>query len=116
MNQSKKKRAGRIKRHKRVRAKITGTKDVPRLSVFRSSKHIYAQVIDDTAGKTLLAVSDAELKEADKTKRSLRAGESLGEMIKEKGIIKIVFDRGGFKYHGRVKALAEGLRSAGIKF
>lgn len=116
MNTSKKKRTGRIKRHKRVRAKIVGTKEVPRVSVFRSSKHVFVQVIDDTVGKTLFSVSDAELKEAGKIKKSLRAGENLGEMIKDKGIVKIVFDRGGFRYHGRIKALAEGLRSAGIKF
>lgn len=116
MNTSKKKRADRLQRHKRVRAKIVGTKEVPRVSVFRSAKHVYVQVIDDLAGKTLFSVSDVELKEVDKTKKSLRAGESLGEMIKGKGIVKIVFDRGGFRYHGRVKALAEGLRSAGIKF
>lgn len=112
----KKKRAGRTKRHKRVRAKIIGTKETPRVSVFRSSKHIYAQVIDDASGKTMFFSSDVDLKESDKIKKSLRAGELLGEIIKGKGIVKIVFDRGGFKYHGRVKALAEGLRNAGIKF
>ena len=116
MNASKKKMTGRLQRHKRVRAKISGTKEVPRVSVFRSSKHVYAQVIDDTTNKTLFSTSDADLKESNKTRNSLRAGELLGEVIKGKGIVKIIFDRGGFKYHGRVKALAEGLRNAGIKF
>ena len=116
MNTSKKKRKDRIKRHKRVRAKIGGTKEVPRISVFRSAKHIYAQVVDDQAGRTSFLINDVKLKEPNKTKSSLRTGELLGEELKKKGIDKIVFDRGGFKYHGRVKALADGLRSAGIKF
>ncbi len=116
MDGIKKKRADRIKRHKRVRAKIIGTKEVPRVSVFRSAKHIYAQVIDDASGKTLLFSSDDALKESNKIKKSLKAGELLGETMKGKGILKAVFDRGGFKYHGRVKALADGLRNAGIKF
>lgn len=116
MNHSKKKRTSRIRRHKRVRVKIIGTKEIPRISVFRSSKHIYAQAIDDVARKTLFFGSDADLKESSKTKNSLRAGEILGETMKRRGILKIVFDRGGFKYHGRVKALAEGLKSVGIKF
>lgn len=116
MNHSKKKRTDRVKRHKRVRAKIFGTKEVPRISVFRSSKHIYAQVVDDAAGKTLFSKSDADFKETKKIKKAERVGELLGEIIKNKSIAKVVFDRGGFKYHGRVKALAEGLRKAGIKF
>lgn len=112
---SKKKRTDRIRRHKRVRAKIKGTKEVPRLSVFRSAKRIYAQVVDDQASQTILAFHDLALKES-KTKNSLRVGKLLGEELKKKGVDKIVFDRGGFKYHGRVKALADGLREAGIKF
>lgn len=115
MNKIKKKRIGRTRRHKRVRAKIKGTKEIPRVSVFRSAKRIYAQVVDDRAGQTILVLHDLELKE-NKTKNSLRVGEMLGEGLKKKGVAKIVFDRGGFKYHGRVKALADGLREAGIKF
>lgn len=116
MNEIKKKRIDRIKRHKRVRAKISGTKEIPRVSVFRSAKHVYVQVVDDRAGHTVLSVSDTELKERNKTKSSLQTGEILGEELKKKGVDKIVFDRGGFKYHGRVKAVAEGLRRAGVKF
>ena len=116
MNHSKKKRTGRVKRHKRVRAKIVGTKEVPRVSVFRSSGHIYAQAIDDQTGRTIFSINNLKIKEKNKTQSSLLAGETLGKMIKGKGINKIIFDRGGFRYHGRVKALAEGLRSAGIEF
>lgn len=88
---------------------------MPRISVFRSAKHIYAQVVDDTAGKTIFSVSDGKLKEKNKIKKSFMAGEMLGQTIKKEGVSKVIFDRGGFKYHGRVKALAEGLRSAGVK-
>lgn len=116
MNLAKKKRIDRVKRHKRVRAKIFGTKEIPRISVFRSSKHIYAQVVDDTANKTLFSKNDVNLKGTNRIKDSGRVGELLGEIIKNQGILKVIFDRGGFKYHGRVKALAEGLRKAGIKF
>ena len=112
----KKKRKDRIKRHKRVRAKIIGIKEVPRVSVFRSASYIYAQVVDDKSGKTFLSVNDIKLKDTNKIKNSLQTGQLLGEELKKKGVTKIVFDRGGFKYHGRVKALADGLREAGIKF
>ncbi|OGN12831.1 MAG: 50S ribosomal protein L18 [Candidatus Yanofskybacteria bacterium RIFCSPHIGHO2_02_FULL_43_15c] len=116
MNIHKKKLKDRIRRHKRVRAKITGTKEVPRVVVFRSAQHVYAQVVDDQAGQTVLSTNDFKLKEPDKIKKSLQVGEILGEELKKKGMYKIIFDRGGFKYHGRVKALADGLRSAGIQF
>lgn len=99
----------RKRRHRRVRAKIKGTADVPRLCVFRSSKYIYAQIIDDEKGKTLAAVS-GKLAHADKI------GKLIGEKAIEKKINKIVFDRGGYKYHGRIKALAQGARDAGLKF
>ncbi len=95
---------------------MVGTKEVPRVSIFRSAKHIYAQVVDDQSRRTSFSVNDTKLKEPNKTRSSLRTGELLGEALKKKGVSKIVFDRGGFKYHGRVKSLAEGLRSAGIKF
>jgi len=114
--------SNRKKRHRRIRAKISGDKDCPRLYVFRSLKHIYAQIIDDEKGKTLVSVNDIEIKNkkgiAEKGKISIASmiGELIAEKAKEKKITKVVFDRGGYKYHGRVKALAEGARSAGLKF
>lgn len=115
--------ANRYRRHKRVRSKVKGTDKLPRLCVFRSSKHIYAQLIDDQKGKTLVSASDLDIKNA-KPKKEL-SGKALnayqvGQVLAEKAIKnkleKIVFDRGGYKYHGRVKALAEGAREAGLKF
>jgi len=103
----------RYKRHKRVRAKIFGTKEVPRLCVFRSAKHIYCQLIDDEKGRTLFAASDLELK---KSKTAYEVGKLIAKKALEKKIKKVVFDRGGYKYHGRVKALAEGAREGGLKF
>lgn len=99
----------RIRRHKRVRAKIKGTAKVPRLCVFRSNKYIYAQIIDDEAGKTLAFSKE-------KFSKAKKAGEVIAEKSKKLKIEKIVFDRGGYKYHGRVKALADGAREAGLKF
>ena len=112
------KRQARNKRRNRVRAKIFGTKSVPRLNIFRSLKHINAQIIDDTAGKTLVAASDLELKitkgrKADKAKE---VGKLIAKKAQEKKIKKVVFDRAGYKYHGRVKALADGAREGGLKF
>ncbi len=109
----------RIKRHKRVRGKISGTAERPRLCVFRSENHIYAQIIDDTAGRTLASASTVEKGfeggggncEAAKKVGAAVAGRAL-----EKGIKEVVFDRGGYIYHGRVKALAEGAREGGLKF
>ena len=116
-------RAARIRRHVRVRASgVTGTAERPRLAVFRSLTHIYAQVIDDTAGHTLLAACDLDAdvrKAVDGKKKSDVAGlvgEALAKRAKEKGIGTVVFDRGGFKYHGRVKALAEAVRKGGVIF
>ncbi|OAQ21069.1 50S ribosomal protein L18 [Thermosulfurimonas dismutans] len=116
----------RIRRKKRVRKKIFGTPERPRLSVYRSLKHIYAQIIDDTRGHTLVSASSLspeirerweELKkEGGKTAIARAVGELLGKRAVEVGIKKVAFDRGGFKYHGRVKALAEGARSAGLEF
>ncbi len=117
-NKQKQKKLHRQRRHNRVRAKISGTSKVPRVAVFKSAKHIYAQAVDDTKGKTILSANDLKTKasvEKNKTKKALKVGETLGELLKKEGIEKALFDRGGFKYHGRIKALAEGLRSAGIK-
>jgi len=106
-------------RHRRVRAKITGTADVPRLCVFRSNRHIYAQLIDDAGGKILFIASDIEIKSKTKIQKSKiaeKVGELLAKKAQEKKIEKIVFDRGGYQYHGRVKALADGARKGGLKF
>jgi len=123
------KREKRYRRHKRVRAKLFGTLKVPRLCVFRSAKHIYAQIIDDEKGKTLTAASDLEIKrkiekkvEKEKEVRTKKVatayevGKLIAKKAQEKKIEKVVFDRGGYKYHGRVKALAEGAREGGLKF
>ncbi|GBD13211.1 50S ribosomal protein L18 [bacterium HR24] len=115
-------REARIRRHYRVRKKVYGTPERPRLAVFRSLNHIYAQVIDDTRGHTLAAASDLEpalrTQRDGKTKSQMAAlvGETVARRALEKGIVKVVFDRGGFKYHGRVKALAEAARQAGLQF
>ena len=109
----------RLKRHARVRAKISGTPECPRLDVFRSAKHIYVQIIDDVNGVTLAAASTVEKdfgayggnKEAAK-----KVGEIIAKRALEKGIENVVFDRGGYIYHGRVKELAEGAREGGLKF
>jgi len=111
--------AQRKKRHKRVRGKISGTPERPRLNVFRSEKHIYAQVIDDVAGKTLCCASSVE-KTFEGTGGNKDAAKKVGEMIAErakaKGLETVVFDRGGYLYHGRVKELAEAAREGGLKF
>lgn len=106
-------------RHKRVRAKVFGTSERPRVSVFKSNKHVYVQFIDDNSGKTILsskvASSEKSKIKGNKTEVASKIGEMLAEKAKETGIKEAVFDRGGFKYHGRVKAVAEGLRKGGIK-
>lgn len=107
----------RERRHLRVRAKVVGTSDVPRLSVFRSNQHISAQLIDDLKGKTILGCSDRDLKKKDKkTPAALAVGRLLAEKALAQKIEKVVFDRGGLKYHGRVKSLADGAREGGLKF
>lgn len=109
--------AGRIRRHERVREKVRGSAARPRLAVYRSLTHIYAQLIDDDAGTTLAAASSLETKDG-KTKKAEKAkavGTQLGERAKAKGISEAVFDRGGYRYHGRVKALADGVRAAGVR-
>ncbi len=114
--------AGRQKRHVRVRTQIAGTPGRPRLAIFRSLHHIYAQVIDDAAGRTLAAAStaDADLRKSVKSSSSAAAATAVGKAIaakaKERGIDTVVFDRGGFPYHGRIKAVAEAAREAGLKF
>ena len=108
----------RLKRRRRVRAKVTGTAQRPRISVFRSNRGVMAQLIDDTAGRTLAAVSwtEPELKSLPRMDQARRAGEVLAERAKAAGIEAAVFDRGGYQYHGRVKALAEGAREGGLAF
>jgi large subunit ribosomal protein L18 len=108
----------RLRRRRRVRAKIRGTAERPRLSVFRSNKGLQAQVIDDVAGHTLAAVSwtEADLKSLASMEQAKKAGELLGERAKSAGVETVIFDRGGYRYHGRVKALAEGAREKGLKF
>lgn len=130
-----KKAERRIRRHKRVRARVFGTVKIPRLCVFRSNKHIYAQLINDEKGETLAAASDLEIRKPKVESRELKtkdgkekntrsgkvvvafeAGRLIAEKALQKKIEKVVFDRGGYKYHGRVKALAEGAREAGLVF
>lgn len=113
----------RKRRHVRVRAKVSGTPQRPRLNVFRSSAHIYAQVIDDLAGHTIVAASDLEKdlveklgEDATKTVRAKAVGELIAERAKAAGITAVVFDRGGFLYHGRVRAVADGAREGGLDF
>lgn len=114
------KRKNRITRHARVRAKIKGTKEIPRVSVFRSNRHLFVQVIDDLTGKTIISsVVKSKAKSALKgTKSELagKIGETIAEKAKAAGVSRVVFDRGGYKYHGRIKALAEGLRKGGLEF
>lgn len=116
------KRLARIKRHKRVRKNISGSSERPRLCIFRSLKHIYAQVIDDKEGITLVSLStrDPEIKKKEKYQGNMKAARVLGSLLakklEEKSIKKVVFDRGGYLYHGRVKAVAEGARKGKIVF
>jgi large subunit ribosomal protein L18 len=114
-------RARRLHRHRRVRARIAGTPQRPRLAVFRSLSHIYAQVIDDAAGLTLAAASTLEpairgQRQGNKTEQAKLVGKTLAERARDKGIDSVVFDRGGFLYHGRVAALADAAREAGLRF
>ncbi len=116
------KNLSRIKRHLRIRKKIKGTPERPRLAVFKSEKHIYAQIIDDTKGHTLVAAStlDKELRDKLVKTYNVEAAREVGKLIAQRalslGIKKVVFDRGGFKYHGRIKALADAAREAGLEF
>jgi large subunit ribosomal protein L18 len=117
MNRIKQKNQKVARRHQRVRAKISGTVKRPRLAVYRSLSHIYAQLIDDTAGKTLVSAKDGELKDKKLTKieQASAVGKILAAKAQAAKISEAVFDRGRFKYHGRVKALAEGVREGGLK-
>ena len=109
--------SGRKKRHMRVRKHLAGVAGRPRLSVFRSGRYIYAQIIDDTIGKTLVSASDLKLKNLGAKKdQSFEVGKVLAAEAVKKGITTVVFDRGGFLYHGRVERLAEGAREGGLKF
>jgi large subunit ribosomal protein L18 len=111
---------GRKRRHLRVRKKVRGTSVRPRLAVFRSNKHIYAQVIDDVSGRTIASASTMETSARGGATGTVDAaksvGERVGERAKEAGVASVVFDRGGFKYHGRVAAVADGARGAGLEF
>ena len=112
-------RGQRIKRHDRVRGKISGTAERPRLCVFRSESNIYAQIIDDVAGNTLVAASSVEKGfegNGGNVEAAKKIGAAIAERALQKGIEEVVFDRGGYIYHGRVKALAEGAREGGLKF
>lgn len=116
------KREARLKRHLRVRKKVKGTQERPRLSLFKSARHIYAQVIDDEAGRTLAAASSLSLqmlqggKVGDKKERAKAVGKMVAEAAMKADVRKVVLDRGGYRYHGRVKALADSAREAGLEF
>ena len=106
----------RLKRRRRVRAKVQGTAERPRISVFRSNRGISAQLVDDVAGRTIAAVqwTEADLRDLKKSEQSTKAGELLAQRAKAAGVESAVFDRGGYQYHGRVKAFAEGVREGGL--
>ncbi len=106
----------RIRLKRKIRSKIQGTAGHPRLSVFRSNKFIYAQVIDDTAGKTIAEASDIKINEGTKVERAKKVGAMIAEKCVKAGITKVVFDRNGFKYAGRIKLVADSARGAGLKF
>jgi large subunit ribosomal protein L18 len=116
---AKTKRAARLRRHARVRKKIAGTSERPRLAVFRSNRHIYAQLIDDRDARTLAAASDREVNVSGEGDGKLGAAKEVGKLIatraKDAGIERVVFDRGGRRYHGRVAAIAEGAREGGLQ-
>ncbi len=122
MAKTDKKRVARLRRHRRVRARVSGTSARPRLNVFRSSEHIYVQVIDDVAGQTLVSAStiDGELRkqiaDLNKTDAARLVGKTVAERAKKAGITTVIFDRGGWRYHGRVKALADAAREGGLEF
>lgn len=122
MNKQKRKKIGWLKRHRRVRKKVFGTQERPRLSVYRSLSNIYTQLIDDVNSKTLVSAStnDARLKDKLKYRGGIKAAALLGQILaeeaKKKGITKVVFDRGGYSYHGRIKALTEATRNNGLNF
>lgn len=106
----------RRRRHARQKARIVGTASRPRLIVFRSLMHIHAQIIDDQTGKTIVAAHDMGMKKGTKKEKAAEVGKMLGEAAKKAGIEACIFDRNGYKYHGRIQALADGVREAGLKF
>ena len=108
----------RLRRRRRVRAKVRGSAERPRISVFRSNRGIFAQLVDDDAGRTLAAVNwtEGDLKELGRMDQAKRAGELLAERAKQAGVETCVFDRGGYRFHGKIKALADGAREGGLKF
>ena len=108
----------RLRRRRRIRAKVRGSAERPRISVFRSNRGIFAQLVDDDAGRTLVAVTwtESELKALGRLDQARRAGALLAERAKAAGIQRVVFDRGGYQYHGRVRAFADGAREAGLQF
>lgn len=116
MNKSKIKKQKIERRHKRIRARIIGTSDVPRLSIYRSNKYIYAQLIDDSVSRTIISLSSVKMKGKTFVERSHETGKEIAKIAEGKKIKKVVFDRGGFRYTGRVRALAEGAREGGLKF
>ena len=120
VRETKSKEGRRRRRHLRVRKKVQGTPERPRLVVFRSSKHIYAQVVDDSRGVTLLGASDRSegiaVEGKGKVAKSVALGKLVAERAKAQGITRVVFDRGGFQYHGRIKAVADGARHGGLEF
>jgi len=117
MDAARAKRQGRVRRHARVRRRVVGTAERPRLAVFRSNKHIYAQLIDDSAGRTLAAAGSVPIPgDGDKKAAAKRVGSELANKAKAAGIGSVVFDRGGYQYHGRVQALAEAAREGGLDF
>ena len=115
---SKQRQTARLRRHRRVRKRVTGTAERPRLAVFRSNKHITAQVIDDVAGRTLASVSTVGQKggAVKSMEEAVNVGKAIAEKAKTAGVSRVVFDRGGFLYHGKIKALADAAREAGLEF
>jgi large subunit ribosomal protein L18 len=108
------KREARIRRHRRVRRKIRGTAERPRLAVYRSNRHVYASLVDDLSARTLASSSDLGLPDGDKTARAKKVGQALAERARSMGVDQAVFDRGGRLFHGRVRAVAEGAREGGL--
>jgi large subunit ribosomal protein L18 len=106
----------RFRRHLRVRNRVSGTAERPRLVVFRSLKHIYAQLVDDTANRTLATVSDLGIEQGKKGERATEVGKLIAERAKSAGVTRVVFDRAGYRYHGRIKAVADGARKGGLEF
>lgn len=106
----------RLRRHNRIRARVSGTAERPRLAVFRSNKYVYTQIIDDTKGNTLVAASSQDLKKGTMAEKALETGKAIAIKAKEKGITTVVFDRGGFLYRGKIEAIATGAREGGLIF